>query len=44
MALVGSDAGTGGIEGDPGFVADGTVHVEDGLREIRMVRDGEHRR
>jgi predicted GNAT family N-acyltransferase len=22
-----------------GFVADGTVQVEDGLREIRMVRD-----
>ncbi|WP_233579390.1 GNAT family N-acetyltransferase [Verrucosispora sp. FIM060022] len=24
-----------------GFVADGTVQVEDGVREIRMVRDGQ---
>jgi GNAT superfamily N-acetyltransferase len=26
-----------------GFVADGTVQVEDGLREIRMIRDVRHR-
>ena len=26
-----------------GFVADGTVQVEDGVREIRMVRDLQHR-
>jgi GNAT superfamily N-acetyltransferase len=25
-----------------GFVADGTTQVEDGMREIRMVRDGQH--
>jgi predicted GNAT family N-acyltransferase len=27
-----------------GFVADGTVQVEDGVREIRMIRDVQHRR
>jgi len=27
-----------------GFVADGTTQVEDGVREIRMVRDVQHRR
>jgi ribosomal protein S18 acetylase RimI-like enzyme len=27
-----------------GFVADGTAQVEDGIREIRMVRDVQHRR
>jgi hypothetical protein len=27
-----------------GFVADGTAQVEDGVREIRMVRDVQHRR
>ena len=27
-----------------GFVADGTAQVEDGLREIRMVRNAQHRR
>ena len=27
-----------------GFVADGTTQVEDGVREIRMVRDVEHSR
>jgi ribosomal protein S18 acetylase RimI-like enzyme len=26
-----------------GFVADGTAQFEDGVREIRMVRDGQHR-
>ncbi len=27
-----------------GFVPDGTVQVEDGVREIRMIRDVQHRR
>jgi predicted GNAT family N-acyltransferase len=27
-----------------GFVADGTAQVEGGMREIRMVRDVQHRR
>ena len=27
-----------------GFVADGTAQVEDGVREIRMVRDVQHSR
>ncbi|MDX5460823.1 MULTISPECIES: GNAT family N-acetyltransferase [Micromonospora] len=26
-----------------GFVADGTIQVQDGVREIRMVRDGQVR-
>jgi len=27
-----------------GFVPDGTAQVENGMREIRMVRDGQHSR